>query len=311
MKKVILSLMAMALCLGLSAQDKDIQYIPLRVEVAGVQEDFPEAAAKQLENKLNLMLTQHNVVTTDANERFVLVCFAVPQDKDILAGPPTQIIEVMDMTMYIADVKAEMIFSSVAQTVKGIGTTEARAYMDAFKHMNISEDKLDQFLNDGLSKIMEYYDHEAQRIMIEAQAMAVMHDYEHALHHIMLIPSRCKSFPESVQVGLKIFHEYQDYVCQGHLQKARMLWAAEQNAVGAEKAGALLAQIYPDAGCYDDAMALYKEIKGKVLDDWKFEMKQYQDGVDLEKQRIEAMRQIGVAYGKNQKPTTYNYGFLR
>ena len=69
--------------------------------------------------------------------------------------------------------------------------------------------------------------------------------------------------------------------------------------------------ILPDAGCYDEAMELYREIKGKVLDDWKFEMKKYQDGVDLEKQRIDAMRQVGVAYGNHQPAQTTSIEFLR
>ena len=58
-------------------------------------------------------------------------------------------------------------------------------------------------------------------------------------------------------------------------------------------------------------MALYQEIKGKVLDDWKFEMKKYQDGVDLEKQRIDAMRQIGVAYGEHQPQNNTSIEFVR
>ena len=58
-------------------------------------------------------------------------------------------------------------------------------------------------------------------------------------------------------------------------------------------------------------MALYKEIKGKVLDDWKFEMKKYQDGVDLEKQRIEAARAVGVAYGTHQPNKEVNIDFIR
>ena len=58
-------------------------------------------------------------------------------------------------------------------------------------------------------------------------------------------------------------------------------------------------------------MELYSEIKGKVLDDWKFEMKKYQDGIDLEKQRIEAARQIGVAYGTHQPAQTTSIEFLR
>ena len=40
-------------------------------------------------------------------------------------------------------------------------------------------------------------------------------------------------------------------------------------------------------------------------------MKKYQDSVDVEKERINAMREVGVAYGRGQQPTTTNIGFLR
>ena len=69
--------------------------------------------------------------------------------------------------------------------------------------------------------------------------------------------------------------------------------------------------IYPDAKCYKEAQQLYDEIKSKVLDDWKFEMKIYQDGVDLESQRINAIRDIGVAYGEGQQPTSTYIGWIR
>ena len=64
--------------------------------------------------------------------------------------------------------------------------------------------------------------------------------------------------------------------------------------------------IYPDAKCYKEGMDLYREIKDKVLDDWKFVMKIYQDGVDIEKERIKAWRDVGVAYGNHQQPIS-NY----
>jgi hypothetical protein len=71
-----------------------------------------------------------------------------------------------------------------------------------------------------------------------------------------------------------------------------------------------MSYIYPDAKCYGEAQILHKEIKAKVLDDWKFVMKMYQDQVDLESQRISAWRDVGVAFGKNQQPTTYNVNWL-
>lgn len=308
MKHITTTILALIIALAMTAQDKN--YMPISVEIGDAQELFPEAARTQLQNRLNMMLTHQNIVSVSGDNRFVLYCIAVPADKDILAGPPSQIVETMDLTLFIADAAAEMVFASLSQTVKGVGTTEARAYMDSFKHLRIEGKDIDDFVAKGISQINEYYAHEADRIIKEALAMAEAHEYEAAISHVMLVPTQCQAYNRALDTGVQIFHQYQDYVCNENLQKARMLWAAEQNKRGAMAAGELLAQIYPDAGCYPEAMSLYKEIKNKVLDDWKFEMKQYQDGIDIEKQRIDAMRQIGVAYGQHQQPQTYNYGFL-
>ena len=46
--------------------------------------------------------------------------------------------------------------------------------------------------------------------------------------------------------------------------------------------------------------------------DIDFEMRQkYNDQVKIERERIAAIRAIGVAYGKGQQPTTTNLMFLR
>lgn len=65
--------------------------------------------------------------------------------------------------------------------------------------------------------------------------------------------------------------------------------------------------------CYKDALALGNTIKAKLKKDedkeWSFKLKQQQDNVDLEKQAIKAVRDVGVAYGRNQpKSMTYNLG---
>lgn len=97
---------------------------------------------------------------------------------------------------------------------------------------------------------------------------------------------------------------------QPFLCPRRTAWAGHQNSYGADNAGIYLSQILPDAKCYPEAQKLYQEIKSKVLDDWKFEMQVYRDGVDLEKARINAWKEVGVAYGKGQKSMTYNTSWL-
>jgi len=301
MKRYFLSIAIVAIAAMLNAQN---EYLPITVVVEDLVEPYPTTAKVQLANKLNQMLTAQGMASLNNNGQFVLTAFMVPQDKEVLPGPPMQIMETMNANLYIADVVQKNVLATTEQTVKGLGRDETRSYLDAIKHLNTSSPAVAKFIQEGKNKIIAFYDSESPRIMKEAMTLSEMHEYERALYLVTAIPAQCKYYDESLKTILTIFHAYQDYACNQLLAKAKMAWAADQNKVGAEAAGEYLGQIYPDAGCYDDAMALYTEIKAKVLEDWHFQMKMYQDQVDLEKQRIEAARQVGIAYGNHQQPTT-------
>ena len=74
----------------------------------------------------------------------------------------------------------------------------------------------------------------------------------------------------------------------------------------------MLAQIDPDASCYKEAGNLMKEIKSQVRSDIDFEMREkYADNVKTERDYIDAMKAVGVAYGKGQQPSTTNLMWLK
>lgn len=183
--------------------------------------------------------------------------------------------------------------------------------MDAVSHINVNNPEFAEFVDKGKSKIINYYDTNASKIIAQAQSMAKRKEYEAAIFMLIDIPYQCKSYDLYLRTADDIYQQYIDNECNINLAQARVEWMAAQNTDGATAAGVYLAEISPDAKCYGDAMALYNEIKAKVLDDWHFEMKKYQDSVDLESQRIQAIRAVGVAFGEGQQPTTTNIGWLR
>ncbi|MCI7429731.1 MAG: hypothetical protein MSS84_02460 [Bacteroidales bacterium] len=94
------------------------------------------------------------------------------------------------------------------------------------------------------------------------------------------------------------------------LAEARAIWAAGQNAEKGEEAGAILVKINPSSKSYAEAIAVNNEIAKRIKEidqrEWDFALKQQQDEVDIQKANIKAMRDIGVAFGENQQPITYN-----
>ena len=289
----------------------ETQYLPISVYAMDDQESFPQGAKAMIENKLTQLLTRNGIAGLDYMGQFILTVTTTPIDKDVIPGPPMKIREKMEMNLYIVDAYAKAIFSSTSMTVNGLGETENKCYLNAISHMPLQSPAIAKFVDEGKTKIIEYYDHEGEALIKKAHFLAAQKNYEEAMYWVSLIPQQSKHYDAALAAGQEIYQAYIDNQCYINLGKARQAWAAEQNAVGAAAAGEYLANIMPDAKCYGDAMALYKEIKGKVLDDWKFEMKQYQDGIDLQKLQIDAARQIGVAYGNHQPNKEVNIEFLR
>lgn len=312
MKKIYYLATALLISVASFAQDaSDGHNLALKVVVEDMVEPFPPSAKLQVENKLHNLLTKNGIASMDYLGQFFITVHATPLTKDVLPGPPMQIAETMDFTFYIADYYNQIIFSTASVTAKGVGTTDAKSYIDAIRKINLNSPALEKFVAEGKVKIIRYYNEQADKILLKARQLATQHDYEQALFLVQTIPSECDRYQDAIAAGNEIYQQYVDYLCDVNLAQARMAWVKGQNSEAAAEAGNYLALIYPEAKCYQEATELYTEIKEKVLDDWKFEMKKYQDGVDLEMERIHSWRDVGVAYGSGQQPTTTNLGFLR
>ncbi|MEG1762454.1 MAG: hypothetical protein RSC04_02295 [Bacteroidales bacterium] len=288
------------------------QGIVLTVIIPQQQDPFPQGANTYLSNKLIQAAVANGVAAGPDFSRFFITAQFAMLSKDIVAGPPQQIALNMEVTLYIADYFDQKIYSSVTMNVKGVGTNETKCFINALKSINVNSPILAQFMDEGKTKIINYYKSQCANIIKRANSLAAQKKYEEAIYVLTSVPDACgECYDLALASTATIYQQYVDRLCDINFAKAQAAWAAEQNSAGAASAGNYLSQIYPDAKCYAAGQDLYREIKNKVLDDWKFEMKKWQDGVDLESQRIAAMRDVGVAFGKGQQPTTYVLGWLR
>ena len=136
----------------------------------------------------------------------------------------------------------------------------------------------------------------------KANLLAAKNNYEEAFYLLSMIPSQCSKFDASISAGLSLWEKYKNYSCNTNLAKPEAIWISGQDYNAAIEAGKYLSQILPDSECYGKAIQLYNEIKKKVEDLWKFEMKQYDTESELKKAKILAFQAIGVAYGGGQQP---------
>ena len=95
--------------------------------------------------------------------------------------------------------------------------------------------------------------------------------------------------------------------CKVKMVEANNLWNANQDWDTANTVGQLLSSIDPEASCYKDAKALSDKIGKRVLEidkrEWNYKL---EIDVNLKRDAIKAIRDIGVAYGNGQ-PSTVVY----
>lgn len=288
------------MALATSAQNNGIQlylYAPNQVE------NIPEASMEYLLNNLISAVTADGLAAqNEYMTQFVLIPKVNVASKNIITNTQTQVVLNIDILLQVVDGMSGTLYASSIVNVKGVGANETKAYNSAFRLINKKQQQIVVLVKTAIQKILSYYEAEADNIIKKANLLATKNNYEEAFYLISMIPSQCSKFDASISAGLSLWEKYKNYSCNTNMAKAESIWISGQDYDAAIKAGECLSQILPDSECYGKARQLYNEIKKRVGDLWKFEMKQYDTESELKKAKIQAFQAIGVAYGKGQQP---------
>lgn len=305
-----LFLCAALFCLSAGMVQAQDCHVPIAIHVDG--RNIPQEAMRALENTLTRIATASDYEADLGLSQFVLTARVDALEKSFHAGPPMQIIQNMGITFFVADTHSKTKFASTYIEMDGVGQNETKCYIDAFKHINGNQQQIQSLLRTGRQKILAYYDSNYQTILREAEKQASLQKYDAAIALAISIPTCSNGAEAGLMAGRRYYAVYRDKYNLGILNRARMTWATSQDANAAREAGALLAQIDSEAACYKEALTLATEIKTQVRSDLNFQMREkYHDQIKIQQMEIEAMKAIGVAYGKGQKPITTNLMWLR
>lgn len=271
---------------------------------------FNHEVGKQLRNKMNAILTKQGLAGSK-NQRFIITANADVLSEDVVVTTKEMYQYQLEVHFIIGDGIDGIKFATASQTVQGLGETKAAAYLQAIRKIKLSDPAFQNMVNEAKTKIIEYYNSKCDFIISEAKTLADKQDYDGAIYKLMSVPDVCKDcYDKCMKSVASIYQAKIDEEGARLLAEARAIWAAGQNADTGEQAGAILSQINPSSKSYAGATLLSEEIAKRIKEidqrEWDFALKQQQDEVDIQKSNIKAMRDIGVAFGENQQPITYN-----
>lgn len=303
LKHILASLMLAVGASAFAQADCDMQ---IQV-VSPDQEDIPASTANMITNRLIRALTRDGV-TADENygQLYLSAKFAHVYTDDV-PGPPAQKVVHTEMTLFVADIFGNKIFDSETFDLRGVGTSEQRAFINALTPLNARNKALESFVKRAKRKTITYFDNNYQQLLAQANRAASMRDYEQALYYATLIPACSQGYAAAEAATTRIYQQYIDHQGTLLLNQAEAEFAAMPNGEGARRAYAYLAMIDPQSSAYPASRTLAAEIKKSSKEEYQFEVHQkYEDAQDLKVKQVEAAKAIGVAYGQGQKAQTTN-----
>ena len=347
MKKITVTLILSLVAITINGQAKldDFGRIVLNTYLSD-SIAIPTEAKNLLITKLNQITSNNGIGGSQVNPRFIITANVNVGTKDIIAGPPQMIALNLDVTLFIGDAITNTLFTNTTLSLKGVGTNENKAFIEAIKTINSKNKEVVAFLEEGKTKIISYYSTNCDFIIKEAQTLVKQENYDEAIYQLSMVPDVCQECYFSCLDTLSFIYQKKiDADCKIKLNNAKVTWAGNQTTEGAEKAGDFLFTINPMASCQQEVDTLVKSIDSKLKADekamWQFKMKQYADKIaeqkeqvriaeekskrdddyrenqsnrnlELDKIRVNAYREVAVEHARNQPKTiTYNYIYWR
>lgn len=306
MKKIILFLIAFLTSFTTYAQDCEM---PLHVVIYQGAQQLDASSINLMTNKLRQIVVKNGIVGGSDASTFAITADVDVINKEIIAGSPTKYIYVLNVNLYIANTYDQTIYASTSVEVRCAGNSETKAFVEGIKRISPNNAEVQAFVKAGKDKILAYYDKNYKNIIKQAKAKAALYEYEEAIFLLMAVPVCSTGYDTCMKEVKNIFQQYIDRQCDENLANAQAAWMSGFSKENASVAAVFLSEIYPDAACYSDAQALVKEIKKHMGEEWKFEMKQWDGLVDVEKQRLTYAREIAIAFAQNQPDQVVGFLF--
>lgn len=246
-----------------------------------------ESQITKLESKLSNVINRSGVVSYGYNNDFVIHPVINVDDVSIVQGGLEKItVAVIDLTLSIKQISSNKSFNIVSKKIKGSGKTEELAVTNAFSLIKVDDKDLLAFITKGKENIFKYYNENCKNILSKAKGLSAKHDFEQALSLAQSIPETGNScYLEAQKNALTYYQGYQSKLCKENIVKAK----AEIAIKNYENALSYLNMIDTNSSCYAEVEKLIGQISGKVEKDEN-------KVIDLEKRRIDAIKEIAKAY---------------
>jgi hypothetical protein len=282
--------------------------IPLKIILPENLDYLNPRQLSALNSKITNLVTQTGLSGGEyANSSFVIFPKILIGSMEMAETGMTNVYKTsVEVSLYVKDVENDIIYASTTVTLNGSGLSKDLAIGSAIQSFPLQNNNLDLFFKTSKSKILNYYNLNCSKILDKAQSYASQQDYELAIATIYNIPEQVDCYTGALKKIDAFYRAHQNKVCNTKLQRAKTLAGARDFRAALDE----LSSLDPLTNCKAESEKIiakcFSNITQEQIQAYKMSMMIYQNESDLEKRRIDAVKDIAVAYFKSQ-PTTVIY----
>jgi len=310
MKKFIIIAMLSTISSTIAQSSSDIGKIALSVIMPENVDGLDVSQLSKMETKITQIVSSTGLAASGYNNNFVIYPkFAIYDSSVVEGGMQNITVVTCELSLFIKQVDNNIIFATISKSLKGSGKNKNTAITNAISKIPTNDQQFKLFVVTGKDKIIAYYETKCQDIITKSESLVKMQDYEQALGLLMTVPEEVSCYSKVQEKSIEAYKTYQNQKCKVQIQEAKTQLASNNYNYALQ----ILSQIDPSTSCFKESQTLVTNLATKVdaeeKKQWDLKMKIYNDNVELEKNRINAVKDIAVAYYKS-KPTTVNYTYL-
>ena len=224
-----------------------------------VLENTP-SARKLFITKLGQITSRNGLGGSNSNpeNRFIISGDLNILTKEVLPTAPPKYAVTIETNIAVGDGIDGIAFSSDFIEFKGIGVSEDKAFISAIRKINPRNKQIQELLENGKKKIIEYYNTQCDFIQKEANTLSDSRSFDQAIYVLSQVPKITKDcYDSSMDLAVGITKKKFEFECQTNISKAKSLIS---NGMFSE-ATTLLGFYTKDMECYSDVSLLLEEIK--------------------------------------------------
>ena len=277
----------------------------------GYPEDLSVLSYEQfqrLESKITTIASKEGSGGSGMSEHG-LVCIpriSISNDEQVDGGLSKINIIALECTFSITHMLDGSVLASLEKKISGTGSNRDKAIDNAINKVNTADSSLLKLFASARDKYKKMYITKCESIIKKAEVKKSGRQYAEALALLMSVPSEAEQcYDKAMKATQSIYVALSDQECKQHLLNARTYISNQNYNDGLNE----LSFIDPLSTCYKEAMNMAQEVESKITAEqsklWEEKKQARKDNIELQKIRIDAVKEIVVSYYKS-KQDNYN-----